>query len=224
MDALHEHEYDPPWAVVNGIRVTLSGREPTGRHVREAAGAVPADEYVLILARGGGTRSVGLDEVVDLRGSGPAVFRSFLSDRAFMLTVDGRGFEWGAPELPVDELRAYAGVPSDYEVVLEVGGGTVVEQGDVPLGGHGSERVFTRPRGSTTIVVNGRRRTVAGARVSFEELVALAFATPPTGHDVQFTVQYARGPADRPTGTLVEGQSVKVREGMEFDVTSTNRS
>ncbi len=222
MDAFHGHE--PPWAVVNGIRTPLPGREPTGRQVREAAGAVPADEYVLILARDGGTTSVGLDEAVDLRGSGPAVFRSFLSDRAFMLTVDGRGFEWGAPEFPLDELRAYAGIPPDYEVLLDVVGGTVVEHGDVHLGGHGSERVFTRPRGSTTIVINGRRRTVSGARVSFEELVALAFATPPIGNDVQFTVQSARGPADRPSGTLVEGQSVKVREGMEFDVTSTNRS
>jgi hypothetical protein len=41
---------------------------------------------------------------------------------------------------------------------------------------------------------------------------------------VQFTVQYTRGPETKPTGTLIEGQSVKVRNGMEFDVTSTNRS
>ncbi len=74
------------------------------------------------------------------------------------------------------------------------------------------------------IVVNGRRKEVHGERVSFEEAVKLAFPNPPVGVDVQFTVQYTRGPEAKPAGTLIEGQSVKVRDGMECDVTSTNRS
>lgn len=74
------------------------------------------------------------------------------------------------------------------------------------------------------IVVNGRRKEVDAKRLSFEEAVKLAFPNPPTGNDVQFTVQFTRGPEPRPTGTLIEGQSVKIRDGMEFDVTSTNRS
>ena len=74
------------------------------------------------------------------------------------------------------------------------------------------------------IVVNGRRKEVYGKRISFEEAVKLAFPNPPAGIDVQFTVQFTRGPEPKPTGTLIEGQSVKVRDGMEFDVTSTNRS
>ncbi|RVD67547.1 hypothetical protein EN751_36185, partial [Mesorhizobium sp. M4A.F.Ca.ET.029.04.2.1] len=47
---------------------------------------------------------------------------------------------------------------------------------------------------------------------------------PPTGDGIQYTVQYTRGHGHKPSGTLVEGQSVKITEGMEFDVTSTNRS
>ena len=74
------------------------------------------------------------------------------------------------------------------------------------------------------IIVNGRRKEVDLRRISFEEVVALAFSTPPTGAGVQFTVQYTRGPEHKPSGTLVEGQSVKVKNGMEFDVTPTNRS
>lgn len=74
------------------------------------------------------------------------------------------------------------------------------------------------------IVVNGRRKEVDVRRISFEEVVALAFSTPPTGAEVQFTIQYTRGPEHKPSGTLVEGQSVKVKNGMEFDVTPTNRS
>lgn len=78
---------------------------------------------------------------------------------------------------------------------------------------------------TVTIIVNGRQKTVAkNAELSFDQIVALAFEKPPTGDGIQYTVQYTRGHGDKPSGTLVEGQSVKVKEGMEFDVTSTNRS
>ena len=65
---------------------------------------------------------------------------------------------------------------------------------------------------------------IAVAALSIFVVAALAFDNPPTGEGVQFTVQYTRGQGDKPAGTLVEGQSVKVKDGMEFDVTATNRS
>jgi hypothetical protein len=74
------------------------------------------------------------------------------------------------------------------------------------------------------VIVNGRRKEVHKHHLTFEEVVALAFSEPPQGDGVQFTVQYTRGPEKKPSGTLVEGQSVKVKDGMEFDVTTTNRS
>lgn len=83
-----------------------------------------------------------------------------------------------------------------------------------------------KPNGhkDVTIYINGTPKTVKKERLSFEELVALAFDPVPTGDGVQFTIQYSRGHSDKPKGSLIEGQSVQVKEGMEFDVTSTNRS
>jgi hypothetical protein len=77
---------------------------------------------------------------------------------------------------------------------------------------------------TVTIVVNGRAKVVPKDELTYEDLVRLAFENPPTGADVQFTVQYTRGQGSKPAGVLVEGGSVKVKEGMEFDVTATNRS
>lgn len=74
-----------------------------------------------------------------------------------------------------------------------------------------------------TIYINGTPKRVLKERLTFEEIVALAFDNPPAGETVQFTVQYSRGHSNA-KGSLVEGQSVQVKEGMEFDVTSTNRS
>lgn len=78
---------------------------------------------------------------------------------------------------------------------------------------------------SVTIIVNGRSKEwPKNEDISYEEVVSLAFASPPSGEGVQITVQYTRGHGNKPSGTLVEGQSVKVKDGMVFDVTATNRS
>lgn len=78
---------------------------------------------------------------------------------------------------------------------------------------------------TVTIIINGRPKTVPkNDDLTFEEIVALAFENPPTGECIQYTIQYTRGQGNKPSGVLVEGQSVKVKDGMEFDVTSTNRS
>jgi Multiubiquitin len=39
-----------------------------------------------------------------------------------------------------------------------------------------------------------------------------------------FTVTYRRGEGNKPEGTLVEGETVKVKEGMIFNVTATDKS
>ena len=78
---------------------------------------------------------------------------------------------------------------------------------------------------TVTIYVNGRpKEWPKNADISFEQVIALGFDNPPSGDGVQFTVQYTRGQGNKPAGSLLEGQSVKVKDGMEFDVTPTNRS
>lgn len=84
-------------------------------------------------------------------------------------------------------------------------------------GGHEPETV--------TVIVNGRPKSVAkNAELSFWDIIKLAFDAPQTGEGIQYTIQFTRGPNNKPSGALVEGQTVKVKDGMEFDVTPTNRS
>ena len=75
-----------------------------------------------------------------------------------------------------------------------------------------------------TIIVNTRTETVSKGDISYAEIVALAFPNPPTGDNVSFIVTYRRGNGDKPEGTLVEGQTVKVKDGMIFDVSPNNKS
>lgn len=80
------------------------------------------------------------------------------------------------------------------------------------------------PVKDVTVYFNGRPKTVPKERISYEEVIAYAFDSPPTGDGVQFSVQYTRGHSSKPNGSLLEGESVKVQNGIQFDVTATNRS
>ena len=76
-----------------------------------------------------------------------------------------------------------------------------------------------------TIIVNGRKKEVTGKELSYIEIVNLAYDnSPPTGPNIVFAVTYKRGQGNKPEGTLVEGETVKIKEGMIIDVTPTNKS
>lgn len=75
------------------------------------------------------------------------------------------------------------------------------------------------------VIVNGRRKEVHGRHLTFAEIVELAFPTAPPSENVIYTVTYRNGGNEHhPDGTLVVGESVKIKDGTIFDVTATNKS
>jgi hypothetical protein len=75
-----------------------------------------------------------------------------------------------------------------------------------------------------TLIVNGRKKVVTQKELSFAEVIALAFDSPPTGPNILFTVTYRKGEGNKPEGIMVEGETVKIKEGMIFNVTATDKS
>lgn len=78
--------------------------------------------------------------------------------------------------------------------------------------------------GAVVIIVNTRERKWYEKRISYEEVVKVAFGPNPAHETIVYTVDYSHGPEHHRTGTLVKGQSVKVKCGMIFNVTPTNKS
>jgi hypothetical protein len=72
-----------------------------------------------------------------------------------------------------------------------------------------------------TVIVNGRPKKVSSDELSYEDVIALAFETPPSGENVVITVSWRHG---NDNGTLTAGNSVAVKDGMKFDVTATDKS
>ena len=75
-----------------------------------------------------------------------------------------------------------------------------------------------------TILVNAREKTWNDKTISFEQVVILAFERISIDPNVSYTVTYKKGENNKPEGIMVKGDEQKVKDGMRFNVTQTNRS
>ncbi|MEZ6243729.1 MAG: multiubiquitin domain-containing protein [Phycisphaerales bacterium] len=82
----------------------------------------------------------------------------------------------------------------------------------------------TKTRKELTIIVNGREKVVDSGELCYDELLALAFDPVPTGEFICFSITYRRGHGNKPEGTLDEGECVRVKKGMIFNVSFTDKS
>jgi hypothetical protein len=197
-------------ATVNGNPIKLSDPLPEGRQVLAEAGLVPADSYVLIQLLNHGTRSIGLDETVDLREEGKKRFRAFQSDRIFRFVVDERGYDWGAAVITEPELREIASAPKDEVLVLEREGepDLPLPPGDqVDLGKKGVEHFHTVSR-LITVFLDNEPKQIERGKYTTEQLIKRLNVE--AGYLLNL-----QGP-DGKLVPLKPGETIRVKEGMKF--------
>ena len=212
---------------IEGHTITSTDPQVSGRDVCGLAGVSPASDYTVIMLDGRGAQVLGLDEKLDLTCTDAIEIRLFHGDRAYRFLVDEREFVWGADSITVEDIRRYARIDDASGLYLASAGDKELdEEGEVRLKREGVERLRSGPRrqGKVTIRVNARPKEVERGRLSFNELIALAFGSGQGGDNVAYTVAYRKGPKTSPEGVLLADGSVKVREGMIFNVTNTTQS
>ncbi len=197
----------------------------TGRQIRANARLNPASHFILIEMGNQTSRSVGLEEKIELDENEVPIFVSFNSDRVFSLTINERGYEWGTEDISVSDIRRYAEIPDGHEIVLDSSGDKVLDEDNVVhLKPKGVERIFSRQPEKICIFVNTREKQVEPGKITFMELVKLAFPDLPITPNTSFTVSYRKGHDNSPEGTLIKGESVKLKKGMMFNVSATDKS
>ena len=74
------------------------------------------------------------------------------------------------------------------------------------------------------IIVNAEPYRVPSDIVSYDEVVNIAFPNHPVNPNIYFEVFYKNADASPRDSSLLEGETVKVKNGTVFHVTQTDRS
>lgn len=195
--------------VINAVPVSFKDATPTGKRMLEKAGLTPPGDHVLIQLLGRSSRSIGLDETVDLRAAGTEKFRAFVSDRIFRFTFNQHGFEWGASTIAEAELRDIAGVRDNEVIVLERDGAdTDLGPTDViDLGGEGTEHLRTEKKLITVYFEDQPREIPRGVYTTEQFRLILGVKE---GYDLEYIDAEGR------LTVLKPGKKLRVKEGMQF--------
>ena len=74
------------------------------------------------------------------------------------------------------------------------------------------------------IIVNGRQKVVTEKKLSFFDIVKLAFGEIISDGRKIYTMTFKKGSDDKPEGILVEGDVINVKQGVIFNVSATDKS
>ncbi|MCK7615006.1 multiubiquitin domain-containing protein [Roseibium sediminicola] len=199
----------------------------TGRDILAIAGCRPASAFTTIVFAGLGTQIIGLDEAFEITGSQPPKFRTFKGDRMFRAVLNEREIVWGDKSISAAELRIIGGILDDEDLFFDSGRERPIDDDEIlSLRKEGVERFRSgAPRDqSVDIVLNGEVISVDKGRLSFSELAKLAFPKLFGRELICFTVSFTRGPKRRSEGVLLDGDKVRIVEGMVFNVSATDKS
>jgi hypothetical protein len=208
---------------VDGALYGTNDRVVNGSQIRSIAGLAPASEFVLIQIVGGIARSISLEDEVKFESGHVGTFLSFQSDRTYVVTVNERGWEWGAPAILASDIYRYGGIDEDEALILDSAGDVIISaDSEVKLDGPGVERIRSREAKTVTIKVNGRSRAVEKRPHSYREIAAIAYPNPDFDN-FNYTTTYLHG-VHAAEGDLVEGETINVKNGMVFNVRRSDKS
>lgn len=184
----------------------------TAGQVAEAFGAHPVAQFKVLQQLGSGEiETKRPNEPTDLRGEGRERFFVVRSDRTFGFTVDGLALEWPLPTISGEHLRELARAKENQELVRVTRGGfvPVEEEGAVSFTDPETEEFRLEPRPRTVTVFYREERFELERRSWTTEELIEKFGVP-AGYKLDLI---------KPDGEFKElkpGQSIKLREGMEF--------
>ncbi|TXH84780.1 MAG: hypothetical protein E6Q77_01945 [Rhizobium sp.] len=208
--------------------VNFGDAKVTGAQIADSVGAHPIENFVVLA-------QLPNFELESLRPTELAVLNKVI--RFFVIKgsgtdrflVDGINLEWPKKVISGLAIKRLVGKDDDeIELVQELeneADRVIDDDDDVRIGNSGTEKFKTRPaKVNVKIVVNAREKVWEKKKISFDQVVKLAYPTPPAGQLIVYTVTYHNGPRMNPEGTMLDGDKVKVRNGMVFNVQYTDKS
>ena len=192
--------------VVNGRVIDLNDDMVDAGQILKKAGFLPPSEHLLVEISRPGTEAKGLHEQIVL--DRPREFRAFRADRAWNFMVQEVAYAWGANRISVADLHDVTGVSQNRAFILErENEADEIIDTELDLDAPGVEDVRVGKR-LVTVKYNHQPFELERRKYQTEELLAV-FSV-----EAGYVLDVIAGNGE--LRELAAGQSIKVREGMEF--------
>lgn len=214
---------------INGKRFESSESKITGHELLLIASLTPVEDYELLYKiNEKGFTPIQLDEIVDLKIAGIEGFRA-KPYKKLTIKVDGKQYEVEECFMTPKEIMTLVGINPDRFYLKEIrkGGVEVTYKDDVE---HKIAITKTSCFESCEleevqcVIVNAREKAWSDDKISFNDVVKLAYGEVSSNPNVIYTINYKRGVPSKPEGSMVKGEVIYVKNKMIFNVTQTNKS
>lgn len=144
------------------------------------------------------------------------------------LTINSMHYEWHHEYITGVQLRKLGNIPHDNEVFLVIKDWPdepVPNEKEVNLARPGIEHFYSKEKCiEVIIIVNGEPKKWGKKKISFKEVIILAFGSYDENPNIAYTVAYEDGPKENPEGSMTKETEVFVKIKMIFHATATDKS
>jgi hypothetical protein len=153
----------------------------------------------------------------------------FYVKRKLKFTINKISFEWHKQYITGEQIRKLGQIDPEHELYLKIEkpyeDELVNNETKIDLARPGVEHFVSKEKVvDFVIIVNGREKEWKEGKITFEQVVVLAFGKFENIVNKVYTVTYSRGAEPKPEGTMVKGSIVRVKNKMIFNVTATDKS
>lgn len=152
-------------------------------------------------------------------------------DQVLHLMINEKNYKWEQQYITGAQVRQLGNIPQSDKLFLAIKrpweDELISDDAKIDLDRPGIEKFYSshvdefKP---IAIIVNGRPKEWNERKISYEQVVKLAFPNAVENETTVYTVTYTNGPKQNEEDSMVKGDVVFVKSQMVFNVTPTNRS
>lgn len=154
-----------------------------------------------------------------------------IKDKIFHLMINEKNYKWEQQLITGAQVKQLGKIPQSDKLFLAIKrpweDEPISDETKIDLARPGIEKFYSahvdefKP---VTIIVNGRPKEWNERKITYEQVVRLAFPNAIENEATVYTVTYTNGPKQNEEGSMVKEENVFVKIQMVFNVTATNRS
>lgn len=220
------HGKHRPDLLIEGTSFDWPHQFITGVQIKELAGIATDANLYLAVDEPWDDELIQNETSVDL---GRPEIESFFIKKRLKFTINKEEFESDRQYITGKRIKKLGNIDSDDELYLDNNEPSkdqlITDETKVNLARSGTEHFYTKEKNKEyTIIVAGTPHKWDKKRISFREVIVLAFGEYIDLPTMVYTVAYEDGPKQNPEGSMTKNSVVFVKDKMIFHATATDKS